>query len=447
MSGIIYLSAAVLFIISIRGLSSPKSARLGNFLGIVGMSLAIVAALTQIPFSRAMLVIATLGLGGVIGIISGQKVKMTALPQMIAAFNGLGGASAVLISVSEVLSKSSHVFATSLGSVIGALAFSGSMVAFAKLQGILSGKALKFKLQQPLNMLLFLSLLLLLTGYVATLQPCMFWALTTIALLLGILLVLPIGGADMPIVISVLNAYSGWATVGVGFMMNQTLLIITGTIVGASGTILAYVMTKAMNSSLRQIMFGQSSKTDSSVSNTAQGVAKAGSPIDAAFLMQNAEKIIIVPGFGMAAAGAQHALKEMADILRTKFNANVRFAIHPVAGRMPGHMNVLLAEANVSYDDIFEMDDINRDFSSADIAYVIGANDITNPQARTDKSSPIYGMPVLDVGAAKNVFFIKRSLGTGYAGVENPLFYQDNTTMLYGDAKVVTEAIVKELEK
>ena len=447
MSGFLYLAAAVLFILSIRGLSSPKSARLGNYLGIIGMSLAIATALFAVPAERLLPIIFALALGGIIGVISGQKVKITALPQMIAAFNGLGGGAAVFLAGGEILSGGLHPLATSVGAVIGALAFSGSMVAFAKLQGILSGKGLKFKFQHALNLVFSAVTLVLFVAYLVSGQMELFWMMTILALLLGVLLVLPIGGADMPIVISVLNAYSGWAGVGVGFMLNQTLLIITGTIVGAGGAILAYVMTKAMNSSLKQVMLGQNSKSEGNSSDFSDAVAKSGSPTDAAFIMENAEKIIIVPGFGMAAARAQHAVKEMADILRKKYHVDVRFAIHPVAGRMPGHMNVLLAEANVPYDEIFEMEDINREFATADVAYVIGANDITNPLAKSDPSSPIYGMPVLDVGAAKNVFFVKRSLGSGYAGVENPLFFQPNTTMLYGDAKAVTEAIVKELEK
>ena len=323
------------------------------------------------------------------------------------------------------------------------------MVAFAKLEGLLPGKALLFPFQHPLNLLLSIITVLLFFGYSFTHAEWMFWLLAAVSLLLGLLLVLPVGGADMPIVISVLNSYSGWAAVGIGFMLSQTLMIITGTIVGASGAILAFVMTKAMNSSLVQVMLGGAAKNrqNAETGSGEKGVARSGSPEDAAFIMENAEKIIIVPGYGMAAARAQHALKEMAGLLRRKYDVQVRFAIHPVAGRMPGHMNVLLAEADVPYDEIFEMDDINRDFADADVAYVIGANDITNPLAKTDPSSPIYGMPVLDVAAAKTVFFVKRSLSSGYSGVDNPLFYNENTIMLYGDAKAVTEAVVKQLEK
>ena len=439
MSGLIYLLAAVLFILSIRGLSAPRSARLGNFLGIAGMTLAIVAALALIPPERLLPVVLALAAGGVIGVVSGQKVRMTALPQMIAAFNGLGGLAAVFLAAGEAAADGTHYFASSVGLVIGALAFSGSMVAFAKLEGLLPGKALLFPFQHPLNLLLSIITVLLFFGYSFTHAEWMFWLLAAVSLLLGLLLVLPVGGADMPIVISVLNSYSGWAAVGIGFMLSQTLMIITGTIVGASGAILAFV----------QIMLGGAAKNrqNAETGSGEKGVARSGSPEDAAFIMENAEKIIIVPGYGMAAARAQHALKEMAGLLRRKYDVQVRFAIHPVAGRMPGHMNVLLAEADVPYDEIFEMDDINRDFADADVAYVIGANDITNPLAKTDPSSPIYGMPVLDVAAAKTVFFVKRSLSSGYSGVDNPLFYNENTIMLYGDAKAVTEAVVKQLEK
>ena len=449
MSGLIYLIAAVLFILAIRGLSSPRSARLGNGLGIAGMTLAVVTALALVPPQRLLLIVPALAIGGIIGVISGQKVKMTALPQMIAAFNGLGGLAAAFIAAGEIADGGTRYFGSAAGLLIGALAFSGSMIAFAKLQGLLPGRPFRFALQHPLNILLGAAAFVLLTAFSLWHTEWLFWALAVIALLLGFLLVLPVGGADMPIIISVLNSYSGWAAAGIGFTLGQTLLIITGTIVGASGAILAYVMTKAMNSSLLQIMTGGNTQNPSLAAAVVHQdrTARSGSPEDAAFIMENAEKIIIVPGYGMAAAHAQHALKEMADVLRQKYHTEVRFAIHPVAGRMPGHMNVLLAEANVPYDEIYEMDDINRDFGNVDVAYVIGANDITNPLAKTDPSSPIYGMPVLEVERAKTVFFVKRSLAAGYSGVDNPLFYNDNTIMLYGDAKQVTEAIVKDLEK
>ena len=360
MSGILYLLSATLFILSIRGLSSPKSSRLGNYFGIIGMGLAICTVMFSVPQERLVAIISALILGGIIGIFSGQKVKITALPQMIAGFNGLGGAAAVFLASGEILSDALHPVSTSLGAVIGALTFSGSIVAFAKLQGLLSGKGIKFTFQHGLNLSLSIITIVLFLTYIASEQTEIFWALTAFALLLGVFLVLPIGGADMPIVISLLNACSGWAGVGIGFMLNQTLLIITGTIVGAGGSILAYVMTKAMNSSLKKIFFGLNTKDIDNSSEISDLVARSGSPIDAAFIMENSEKVIIVPGFGMAVARAQYALKEMADILRKRYHVNVFFAIHPVAGRMPGHMNVLLAEANVPYDEIFEMEDINR---------------------------------------------------------------------------------------
>lgn len=448
MNELIFLPSAILFILSIRGLNSPRRARFGNLLGIIGMILAIAAVFIFIPLPRLPVIISAMAAGGIIGIISGQKVRMTALPQMIAAFNGLGGLAAVFLAAGETIAGGAGYFTSSTGLVIGALAFSGSMVAFAKLQGILPGSALLFPFQHFLNLLLTAVVLILFAGFVFSREEWMFWCLAAAALLLGLLLVLPVSGADMPVVISVLNACSGWAAAGIGFMLGQTLLVITGAIVGAGGIILALVMTKAMNSSLWQILLGGAAKNaKSAATGREMGNAHGGSPEDAAFIMENAQSVIIVPGYGMAAARAQHALKEMSVLLRQKYRVRVRFAIHPVAGRMPGHMNVLLAEADIPYEEIFEMDEINRDFAETDVAYVIGANDITNPLAETDPSSPIYGMPVLNVSAAKTVFFVKRSLASGYSGIDNPLFYRENTVMLYGDAKEVTEAVVRELEK
>ena len=340
-------------------------------------------------------------------------------------------------------------WAASLGLLIGAVAFSGSVIAFAKLQGLMSPKAVVFPGQQLLNLVLGLSVVALCVLFIFSGKHELFYILAGLSVLLGFLLVLPIGGADMPVVISVLNAYSGWAAVGIGFSLNNVLLIIVGAIVGASGAILSYIMTKAMNRSLSSVMLGgfgaETAKTSSDEGH--DKVAKAGNPQDAAFIMENAAKVIIVPGYGMAVAQAQHILKEMAQDLRTLYDVEVKFAIHPVAGRMPGHMNVLLAEANVPYEDVYELDEINREFATADVAYVIGANDITNPLARTDPNAPIYGMPILEVEKAKTVFFVKRSLASGYSGVENPLFFADNTIMLYGDAKKVTEEIVSTLER
>ena len=443
-----YLLASILFVFSIRGLASPETARRGNVLGMIGMGIAILATLLSPAVEEIWWVLGAIALGGIIGVYSALKVKMTSLPQMIAAFNGLGGLSAVFISLAEIISGGQTWIESSLGLLIGAIAFSGSAIAFAKLQGLIKAKAIVFTGQQLLNLLLGLGTIGLTIAFCLTGDVKLFYALTAVSILLGFLLVLPIGGADMPVVISVLNAYSGWAAVGIGFSLHNVLLIIVGAIVGASGAILSYIMTKAMNRSLMSVMlggFGAETKTSNN-SNDEDKVAKSGNPTDAAFIMENANKVIIVPGYGMAVAQAQHILKEMADDLM-KDGVEVKFAIHPVAGRMPGHMNVLLAEANVPYEQVFELEEINREFATADVAYVIGANDVTNPLAKNDPDSPIYGMPVLDVEKAKTVFFVKRSLNSGYSGVDNPLFYADNTVMLYGDAKKVTEEIVAALEQ
>lgn len=444
-----YLLASILFILAIRGLASPKTARQGNLLGIIGMALAVFITIYSDLVTEYKWTLLVIAAGGIIGTYSALKVKMTSLPQMVAAFNGLGGLSAVFISLAEILAGSQTWIETSLGMLIGAIAFSGSMIAFAKLQGLMTAKAIVFPGQQLINLLLGIAMITVCVMFCLNGDINLFYALTAIAIILGFLLVLPIGGADMPVVISVLNAYSGWAAVGIGFSLQNVLLIIVGSIVGASGAILSYIMTKAMNRSLTSVMLGGFGVEKSSATgdNTQQKIAKAGSPEDAAFIMENANKVIIVPGYGMAVAQAQHILHEMANDLHNLYGVEVKFAIHPVAGRMPGHMNVLLAEANVPYEDVYELEDINREFATADVAYVIGANDVTNPLARTDSSSPIYGMPILDVEKAKTVFFVKRSLASGYSGVENPLFYADNTIMLYGDAKKVTEQIVSTLEQ
>lgn len=445
-----YLLSSILFILSIRGLASPETARRGNVLGMLGMAIAIIVTMYSPLVSEYHWIVQAILIGGAIGTYSALKVKMTSLPQMVAAFNGLGGLSAVFISMAEILAGSQTWIETSVGMLIGALAFSGSMIAFAKLQGLISAKALTFPGQQFLNLLLAIATITVCVWFCLNGDRDLFYILAALAIVLGFLLVLPIGGADMPVVISVLNAYSGWAAVGIGFSLNNVLLIIVGSIVGASGAILSYIMVKAMNRSLTSVMlggFGAETSKGHAGGEAENKVAKAGNPEDAAFIMENANKVIIVPGYGMAVAQAQHILHEMAKDLHDKYGVEVKFAIHPVAGRMPGHMNVLLAEANVPYEDVFELDDINREFATADVAYVIGANDVTNPLAKTDSSSPIYGMPILDVEKAKTVFFVKRSLASGYSGVENPLFYADNTIMLYGDAKKVTEQIVATLEK
>lgn len=443
-----YVLSSAMFILAIRSLASPHTARSGNLIGILGMTLAVLATVWSPPVSEYLYPFAAIIAGGIIGVYIAFKVKITSLPQMIAAFNGLGGLAAVFIALAEILAGSTAYFDVSIGIVIGALAFSGSMIAFAKLQGLVPSKAFTFRFQQQLNLLLTLAVIGLCITFLLSPQTNIFLWLGSLAILLGILLVLPIGGADMPIVISILNACSGWAAVGIGFSLNNVLLIITGSIVGASGAILSYIMIKAMNRSLAGVLFsGFGSRKTATASAGKNKTARAGSPQDAAYIMENANKVIIVPGYGMAVAQAQHVLREMARDLRTLYDVEVKFAIHPVAGRMPGHMNVLLAEAGVPYEDVFALEEINREFATADVAYVIGANDITNPLAKNDASSPIFGMPILEVEKAKTVFFVKRSLGSGYAGVENPLFFAENTIMLYGDAKQVTAEIVSALEK
>ena len=444
-----YLIASALCILAIRGLASPRTARSGNILGMVGMSVAVIATLSLPEITDMRWILTAIAAGALVGIFSALKVKMTALPQMIAAFNGLGGLAAVFISASEIFAGSEAYAEASIGMLIGAVAFSGSLIAFAKLQGLMPSGAVVFSGQQGINLIFALGIIGTAAAYITNGNIALFEILVSLSIILGILLILPIGGADMPVVISVLNAYSGWAAVGIGFSLNNVLLIIVGAIVGASGAILSYIMTKAMNRSLVSVMlggFGLEQNKDEEQKTDDRKTAKSGNPQDAAFIMENANKVIIVPGYGMAVAQAQHVLKEMADALHKK-GVEVKYAIHPVAGRMPGHMNVLLAEANVPYEDVFELEEINREFASADVAYVIGANDITNPLAKTDPHSPIFGMPVLEVEKARTVFFVKRSLGTGYSGVENPLFFADNTIMLYGDAKKVTEEIVSALEQ
>lgn len=443
-----YLVASILFIFAIRGLASPVTARRGNLLGILGMIIAVAVTLCSPLVEEVYWILGAIVVGGIIGVISAVKVKMTSLPQMIAAFNGLGGLSSVFIALAEIIAGSNSYLESSLGLLIGAIAFSGSAIAFAKLQGLMSAKAITFPFQHLINAAFGVAIIVLTVIFTITGELSIFYAITILSILLGLLLILPIGGADMPVVISVLNSYSGWAAVGIGFSLNNILLIIVGSIVGASGAILSYIMTKAMNRSLANVMLGGFGGENSSAASNSDGsdkFAKSGNAADAAFIMKNANKVIIVPGYGMAVAQAQHILKEMADDLK-KDGVEVKYAIHPVAGRMPGHMNVLLAEANVPYEDVFELEEINREFATADVAYVIGANDVTNPSAKTDPSSPIYGMPILDVEKAKTVFFVKRSLNTGYSGVDNPLFYAGNTIMLYGDAKKVTEEIVTNLE-
>ena len=439
-----YLLANTLMILSIKLLSSPKTARIGNLFGICGMFWAIIAALISLELISHIIPILVILSGALAGICIAYKVKITSLPQMIAAFNGMGGLAAACISLSEISSGSEEWLNNTLSLVIGSITFCGSIVAFAKLNWSRLSAPLHFYAQYIVNSLLFLlglafGLCFMIHGNISS-----FYALGATAGVLGFMLVLPIGGADIPIAISVLNAMSGWACVFVGLSLQSPVLIIIGTIVGTGGTFLARVMTKAVNRSLFNILTGSFALAGHG--SETEKTAQQGSPQDAAFLMENAANIIIVPGYGLASAHAQYALKNMADILRQTYHVNVKFAIHPVAGRMPGHMNVLLAEADVDYADVYELGDINHEFAAADVAYVIGANDITNPNAKTDASSPIYGMPILEVAKAKTIFFVKRSLASGYSGIDNPLFYQPNTYMLYGDAKAVTEEIIKALE-
>lgn len=458
-----YLVSAICFIMALRGLSSPETAKGGNMYGIIGMVLAIITTLFLLP--RVLqdvsydLIAAGIMVGGAIGTFIALRIQMTALPQLVAAFHSLVGLAAVFVAAAAFLSPEAYgigikgaIHATSLiemglGLAIGAITFTGSIVAFAKLQGLVSGKPVTFPLQHPLNALLGLSALALIVMLVMHQSTEVLVALAVVTLLLGVLLIIPIGGADMPVVISMLNSYSGWAACGIGFTLENPLLIITGALVGASGAILSYIMCKGMNRSIFNVILGGFGAEAGGAAKTGakdDRPVKAGSAEDAAFILKNASSVIIVPGYGMAVAQAQHALREMGDLLK-KEGVTVRYAIHPVAGRMPGHMNVLLAEANVPYDEVFELDEINRDFGQADVAYVIGANDVTNPAAKSDPASPIYGMPILDVEKAKTVLFIKRSMASGYAGVENELFYRPNTMMLFGDAKQMCEAICKSM--
>ena len=455
-----YLISGVLFILALRGLSSPETSRQGNLFGIIGMAVAIGVTIISVGnFSTGFFyLLIFLLIGGSIGAFIAFKIPMTAMPELVAGFHSLVGLAAVFVAISAFLNpeifnlgvpgkiKIASLIEMSLGAAIGAITFTGSIIAFLKLRGIMSGSPITFKGQHILNLIIGISILGLIFYLCTTQSSTIFWIIIGISLLIGILLIIPIGGADMPVVISMLNSYSGWAAAGIGFTLENTALIITGALVGSSGAILSYIMCKGMNRSFFNVILGGWGATDqSSSSNTKeQKPVKNGNADDAAFLMKNASSVIIVPGYGMAVAQAQHALREMVDALK-KNGVKVSYAIHPVAGRMPGHMNVLLAEANVPYDEVFELEEINNDFANCDVAYVIGANDVTNPVAKSDPQSPIYGMPILDVEKSKSVLFVKRSLSPGYAGIDNDLFYRDNTLMLFADAKKMTEDIIKNL--
>ena len=456
-----YLISGVFFILALRGLSSPETARRGNIYGISGMVIAIVATLLLPGIESYVLIVLGILIGGIIGTSIALKIKMTALPQLIAGFHSLVGLAAVMVAGAAFHNPSAYgigdignipvasLIEMSLGSIIGAITFSGSIIAFGKLQGIMSGNPITFKFQHFLNAILGIVLISVVILFCLNQTQNFFWSLTILAFIIGFLIIIPIGGADMPVVVSMLNSYSGWAACGIGFTLSNNLLIITGALVGSSGAILSYIMCKGMNRSFISVIlggFGGEDVTSQANKETEQRPVKSGDSSDAAFMMQNAESVVIVPGYGMAVAQAQHVLKEMCDILKKK-GVNVRYAIHPVAGRMPGHMNVLLAEANVPYDEVLGLDEINRDFASTDVVFVIGANDITNPAAKTDPQSPIYGMPILEVENAKSVLFSKRSLRAGYAGVENELFFRDNTMMLFSDAKEMCENIINALGK
>ena len=462
LSSILFLVTGVFFILALRGLSSPETSRMGNFFGIAGMILAIVVSILSVDifFNNLIYFVIALSIGGIIGGIIAFKIPMTAMPQLVAGFHSLVGLAAVLVAISAYYSpdsfglgafqniKTASIIEMGIGVSIGAITFTGSIIAFMKLQGLMSGSPITFPGQHYLNALLGI-LIISLIGYLIINQSTqIFWILIVASLLIGFLIIIPIGGADMPVVISMLNSYSGWAAAGIGFTLENTALIITGALVGSSGAILSYIMCKGMNRSFLNVIlggFGTDSSSNNIKEKTEKQPVKSGNAEDAAFLMKNASSVIIVPGYGMAVAQAQHALREMVDKLK-KNDVKVSYAIHPVAGRMPGHMNVLLAEANVPYDEVFELDDINNDFANTDVAYVIGANDVTNPVAKTDPKSPIFGMPILDVEKCKSVLFVKRSMSPGYAGVDNELFYRDNTLMLFADAKKMTEDIIKHLD-
>jgi H+-translocating NAD(P) transhydrogenase subunit beta len=460
LAALAYLVSGVLFIMALRGLSSPATSRAGNRNGMIGMAIAVATTLWVAGVTDLLtwgMIIAGIAIGGGIGAVTARRIAMTDMPQLVAAFHSLVGLAAVLVAGAAFYSpeafgiglagaiRMQSLIEMSLGVAIGAITFAGSIIAFAKLNGNMSGAPILLPARHAINIVLFLGIVALIAFFAMHQPVWAFWAIAVLSFVFGITLIIPIGGADMPVVVSMLNSYSGWAAAAMGFTLENTALIITGALVGSSGAILSYIMCKGMNRSFVSVILGGfGGEVGGPKGPTETRPVKQGSAEDAAFIMKNAGSVIIVPGYGMAVAQAQHAVREMADILK-KEGVKVSYAIHPVAGRMPGHMNVLLAEANVPYDEVFELEDINSQFAQADVAYVIGANDVTNPSAKTDPKSPIYGMPILDVEKAKTVLFIKRGMGSGYAGVENELFFRDNTMMLFGDAKKMTEEIVKSL--
>ena len=461
-AALLYLVSGVLFILALRGLSSPATSRQGNFAGMIGMAIAMITTLLVAPpagLTGWALLLIGLAVGGGFGAILARRIAMTAMPQLVAFFHSLVGLAAVFVAAGALYApdafhittqagsiKIASIVEMSLGVAIGAITFTGSIIAFLKLNGNMSGKPIMLPSRHLINIVLAAGLVVLIILFMISQNTIFFWLITLVALLLGILIIIPIGGADMPVVVSMLNSYSGWAAAGIGFTLSNMALIITGALVGSSGAILSYIMCKGMNRSFFSVILGGFGGETSSgaAGHVETRPVKQGSADDAAFMMKNASSVIIVPGYGMAVAQAQHALREMADLLK-KEGVEIKYAIHPVAGRMPGHMNVLLAEANVPYDEVFELEDINSEFAQADVAFVIGANDVTNPAAKTDPQSPIFGMPILDVEKAKTVLFIKRGMGSGYAGVENELFFKDNTLMLFADAKKMVEDINKAL--
>ncbi|MBV9331609.1 MAG: NAD(P)(+) transhydrogenase (Re/Si-specific) subunit beta [Alphaproteobacteria bacterium] len=460
LAALAYLAAGVLFILALRGLASPESSRTGNRRGMAGMGIAVATTLWLAGVRDALtwaLIAGGIAIGGAIGAVVARRIAMTAMPQLVAAFHSLVGLAAVLVAAAALYSPAAYhigswgairtqsLIEMSLGVAIGAVTFAGSLIAFAKLNGNMSGAPILLPARHLLNLLIAFALVALVAWFAIAQPVWAFWALAVLSFVFGITLIIPIGGADMPVVVSMLNSYSGWAAAGIGFTLENTALIITGALVGSSGAILSYIMCRGMNRSFISVILGGFGGEVAAAGGAAETrPVKQGSAEDAAFIMKNAGSVIIVPGYGMAVAQAQHAVREMADQLK-KEGVKVSYAIHPVAGRMPGHMNVLLAEANVPYDEVFELEDINSQFSQADVAYVIGANDVTNPAAKNNPQSPIFGMPILDVEKARTVLFVKRGMGSGYAGIENELFFRDNTMMLFGDAKKMTEDIVKAL--